>query len=113
MFIKNANLTIFSSKTPFELTIATCNGQFITRKAINLNPSSFCLCTTACCIKLIAKYKNETITKSAILQNCHCQNLNVSFSFYSPQPSPQVQTFNLLDKTYNFPIKNAILNFIS
>ena len=109
--IKHVNLTVFSSNTPYELTIATCNGQFIARRTVSSNPTSFCLCTNACCIKLIAKYQNETITKTTNLPNCFCQNLSAVFNFSPPTPQPLTQVFTLTDKNYNLPVKNAVLNF--
>ena len=110
MLAKYVNLTIFSSKTPYDLNISTCNGQFIAKKKPISNPLSFCLCTTACCLKLIAKAQNETIIKTISLQNCRCQEYSVGFSFMPLIPTPAEQIFLLIDKNYNLPVKNAIIN---
>ena len=58
---KIINLIVSSNRKPFEITISTCNGQFIGRKNIRSDTARFCLATNACCLKISGKYQNETI----------------------------------------------------
>ena len=110
---KTVNLIVSSSQTPFEITISSCSNNFISRRKVFSNSSSFCLCTNACCLKVSGKYNNQIIVKQVILGCCSCQRVAVSFNFNTLQPLPpsQTQIFSLTDKTYNFPIPDAILNF--
>lgn len=109
--LKIINLIVSSSTTPYELTISTCDGNFIARRTINSTSVRFCLYTNACCIKFTAKYRNQTIVKSMLLQNCKCQTRGVNFNFVPIMPTQQPQTFILLDANYSFPIAYAELNF--
>ena len=97
---------------PFEITISTCNGQFIGRKNIRSDTAKFCLVTNACCLKISGKYQNETIVKTYIVSNCMCQTVFASFNF-SDITTPQPQVFNLIDENYGLPVENATLDFNS
>ena len=111
MLYKKINLIIFSSNTPYQLTISTCQGQFIAKKNISTNPVKYCLCTTSCCLKLSAKYQNQTITKVINLSNKFCQNFIVNFNFTLPISQPVINNFILKDALYSLPINEAILSF--
>ena len=111
---KTINLTVSSPKTPFELTISTCDGFFIARKTILSNSARFCLLTNACCLRLSARYQNQTIVKNYFISSCRCQNVFANFVFTlipPPSPTPTPQYFTLIDKNYGLPVQNAILNF--
>lgn len=112
---KIINLIVSSSSVPFNLTILTCNGLFISKKTIASKTTKLCLCTKTCCLKLVANYQNQTLVKRVNLFNVRCQNIVAHFNFFTlaptPPPQPQKQNFVLLDKNYNLPISNAVLSF--
>ena len=110
---KIINLILSSSSVPYELTITSGNGLIFAKKIIYSNKSRVCLCTNSCTLRLIAKYQNQTLVKSTVLQNLKYQTIIAIFNFtlVTPNNIPTPQNFNLFDKNYNLPIKNATLNF--
>ena len=111
MFNKRIFLNIFSSNTPFDLVILSCNGKIL--KSVNLQSSfsKICIQTNSCCIKLLASFNEQTIYQKIYLSNCRNQNVFASFGF---QKSVNPKVFNIItltDSTYGFPVANAILNF--
>ena len=111
MFCKLVKLNIFSSNTPYELTILAQNGQIIKQITIETNKSKICFHTKNCTIKLFARYNNETNYQTAHLSNRLCQSCNVSFAFQSILRPIRPNIIKLSDATYGFPIAKAILNF--
>ena len=112
MLNKKITLNIFSSKTPIELTILSSCEKPVKKETIHKNCSKICFCTNECCIKLVAKHKNQTIYQTIRLNNCLCQNIFVGFGFFDFIPKEVLEIISLTDANYfGLPISNATLNF--
>ena len=107
MCCKKIFLEIHCSKTPCQILIQSCNGCTIKTETICSNISNICFCTSHCNICVIAKYKNQTISRQICLNCCRYQKICTSFNF----DEEIKQNILLHDETYGFPIANAVLNF--
>lgn len=107
---KIIKISVFSSKNPIYLRIYTLDGNLLFYGFVN-NNSTFCVCTCSQKIAVGAQFNGQTQTQYFNLTNYRCQNLSVYFNFNTQNNA--TQNFILLDKTYNFPIESATLNFLS
>lgn len=111
MFYKKILLNIFSSKQPCKVTVFSCDDEVIEEFAIQSYHTKICIRTKGRSIKLFAKYKSQTIYQTVSLYFNLCQSLVVNFAFDTILPHRQPSFITLSDRTYGFPIANAILNF--
>ena len=112
MLKRHITLNFFSSNTPWELIITTCDGCFIVQKTINSNFYTLCLCTDECCVKVSAKFGDQVITKSILLSDCMCKSYDTNFNFVLPAPiDPVLQVIMLVDANYGLPVRESTLNF--
>lgn len=106
MFQRPITLHIYSSRTPYRLTIRNSQNQVLQAITILSPYTEVYLCPQIGLVKLIAQAGNQTLFRL----------LNLSYNFFHHMwvnlcfPDSQIQ-ITLHNANYGFPVANATLHF--
>ena len=111
MCCKTVKLNIFCSKTPFELTIMSCDGRVIKNRVIKTKCTTIYVHTRQRYIRLFAWYNNQTVYHKICLTNAKCQNIFVNFAFKKVFSKMVFSIIKMTDSIYGLPVKSASFKF--
>ena len=113
MFCRSVDLIVFCLNTPFYIEIFSENGKFIKTELINSKCSNLRFKTSGKYIGIVARQGKITEYKTIFLNSFRCQRVFVSFAFNPIFSRKSFGLIRLRDANYDFPVRNAILNFMN